>query len=336
MSFSQDDRRNAIIKNIAKLQKMETDLHKQYEEIMNNKMVIDVGTSSDNSKSVNLPEEGLVVDPESLNTQYSDTFSVAVDGTTLTVKRTDSTGGWDQDLRLNAISQTELDNASQLISNINNASDIRLSQYSELMALNDDIKDSSTEMATVTVAEESLNMSKEKLNILNTQKNNQMRMVQINTYYGKRYDAHIGVMKVFLLMCVIILIIAILSKKNIIPSNLTNALCAVVFVIFACILIRKMYDLSKRSNMNYDEYEWKYDGETSGSDAYPDSSMNDTANSATLANVGFGCVGADCCGDGLTYDSSLNICIEGFNGINSWSQSPAKPHDTKENVYAGV
>jgi len=67
------------------------------------------------------------------------------------VKRTDSTGGWGQDLRLNTILQTTLDKGSQLISNINNSSDVRMSQFNELMFLNDEMKEDILEVLIIMV-----------------------------------------------------------------------------------------------------------------------------------------------------------------------------------------
>lgn len=65
--------------------------------------ILNVGPSDSNKKSITLPETGMVVDPNPVNRQnleWSDRFSVSVDGNTLTVTRTDSNVGWSQELQL--------------------------------------------------------------------------------------------------------------------------------------------------------------------------------------------------------------------------------------------
>ena len=53
--------------------------------------------------------------------------------------------------------------------------------------------------------------------LLNEDIKNQMRITEINTYYGKRYRAHSNLIKLIILFVVPIIILAILAKKKIIP-----------------------------------------------------------------------------------------------------------------------
>ena len=71
--------------------------------------VIDIGRSSRNTKTVQLPHDSMTVSPIPVNKQdprWPDTFSVTVSGKTLTVKRVDSSGGWGQPLQLSATTST--------------------------------------------------------------------------------------------------------------------------------------------------------------------------------------------------------------------------------------
>ena len=89
--------------------------------------LITVGTSpSSNTKTITLDStsttpsadsyDGMMVYPDPyLNgepSHYSDTFSTSVSGTTLTVTRTDSSGGWGQDLQLKAVRALTLDSVN--------------------------------------------------------------------------------------------------------------------------------------------------------------------------------------------------------------------------------
>ena len=54
------------------------------------------------------------------------------------------------------------------------------------------------ELTTIKVIEGELNNSKAQMNALNKQKNNKLRMVEINTYFGKRYEAQTNIIKVII------------------------------------------------------------------------------------------------------------------------------------------
>ena len=78
------------------------------------------------------------------------------------------------------------------------------------------------QMTLVGVVEEELDSAKSNLHRLTDAKNNKVRMSEINTYYGKRYSAHTGVMKILIMICIPLLILAILRKKNLVPRNIAN------------------------------------------------------------------------------------------------------------------
>lgn len=72
-------------------------------------ITIDLGRSDTNEKTVELPDDNMTVDPLPINTQdpsWSDKFEVKVMGRNLKVKRTDSDGGWVQELRLKGKKQS--------------------------------------------------------------------------------------------------------------------------------------------------------------------------------------------------------------------------------------
>ena len=53
-------------------------------------------------------------------------------------------------------------------------------------------------------------------------RNNKQRMIQLNTYYGKRFMAQAGVMKIFIYMCIPILILAVLANMGFLPKSNRN------------------------------------------------------------------------------------------------------------------
>ena len=88
-----------------------------------------------------------------------------------------------------------------------------------------------------------------------------MRMVQINTYYGKQYKAQASLMKLCIFVGVILLILAIL-RKSILPESIANILLGIVFALGGFFIIRKWIDISRRDNMNFDAYNWQFNPDT--------------------------------------------------------------------------
>jgi SMC interacting uncharacterized protein involved in chromosome segregation len=116
----------------------------------------------------------------------------------------------------------------QIINKINEISQMRMNLYSSLNDLHSfyqqNVSASRTtlgqSMAAIDVLENELNQSKIRMNLIEEEKNNKLRLVEINTYYGKRYNAHSKLMKTIVIICIPIIILAVLANMGILPSNL--------------------------------------------------------------------------------------------------------------------
>ena len=116
----------------------------------------------------------------------------------------------------------------QIINKINEISQMRMNLYANLketysfyqknVAASKNIVGESTE--AVNILENELNQTKIRLNLLEDQKYNKLRLVEINTYYGKRYNAYSGLMKTIIIICIPIIILTILANKQILPPKL--------------------------------------------------------------------------------------------------------------------
>jgi len=210
------------------------------------------------------------------------------------------------------------DQQKQIIDKINQISQMRMNLYAGLKDMyssyQQDVSDSrntmDNQMVSVDLIENELNDSKRRLNLLEDQKNNKIRLVQINTFYGKQYDAHKQIMKVVVVMCIPILILTVLANKGILPSRITALLIGIIIIIGLFIIGGKIIDLSNRSNLNFDEYNWYFNKEaeitsetTNGEDSPIDASNDPWTKKAKT------CVGAECCNENSTYDETQNICI---------------------------
>ena len=213
-------------------------------------------------------------------------------------------------------------NSEAIINHINQLSQVRISLFKSLnntyKSLQKNVNNSRTELVelltVVSIVEEELNNAKAQLNQLYDIKHSKMRMVEINTYYGKQYKAQSGLMKLIIFVFILLLILVILYKKGLIPDNIAKILLGVVFAVGAFFIIRRLLDISVRDNMNFDSYEWNFNPdnqppavyETDTSKLVGDTKIKDNA----FKFFGIDCIGAQCCTDGMKYDSEMRACIK--------------------------
>ena len=147
----------------------------------------------------------------------------------------------------------------------------------------------------------------------NTEK---LRMVEINTYYTQRYQAHVELMKTIIFVCIPLLLILILTNKEILPARVGYILGGIILVIGIVLIGLKIFDLSIRNNMDYNEYDQVYyqvKEDPKGHVAMPDIGQEleqefHSSISALEKNLGFACIDGKCCGAGTTYNSILGQC----------------------------
>jgi hypothetical protein len=198
----------------------------------------------------------------------------------------------------------------QIINKINEISQIRLNLYAGLKEMysyyQQNVSASRStlgqEITAIDVIENELNQAKIRLNLIQDQKYNKLRLVEINTYYGKRYSAHTQLMKTIVLTCIPLIILAILANKGIVPSNIYRLLAALTIIIGIIILGKQLIDISNRDNMNWDEYNWYFNQAEA-----PTGDGTEPQNPWATPSVT--CIGSACCYEGSTYDASQNICL---------------------------
>ena len=155
------------------------------------------------------------------------------------------------------------------------------------------------------LAKQYITTIEEDTNILENDRNTKQKMVEVNTYYSQKYDAHGDFFKVILITFVIVFILAFLRNKSLIPSKIAHILISIVFAVSLIIIIWKIWDLSNRDNMVYDEYKQPY--MLKNTDSVSNTNL-DWENSLKLPG-NLGCIDANCCSIGTTWDSSNNTCI---------------------------
>ena len=215
-----------------------------------------------------------------------------------------------------AVSKSE---ANRIVRRINEISSLRQNLFKNLKnmysLLRNNVSSSRrnlvNDMTNIGIVESELKNAKNQIQVLKTEKNNKVRMVEINKYYSSNYENHSEVMKIIILTCIPIILFAALGNKEIIPSSITNIIISICLGIGLIFLFFKIKDIAFRDNMNYDEYDYtKIPGTSSSDDSSEDYPWGSHL-SAKISNKwddDFGCMGKECCDDGTAFNSDSNKC----------------------------
>lgn len=230
-----------------------------------------------------------------------------------------------------------------LIGQVNSLSQQRIALYTNLKTqyvqsqqtsiLHDQTLDQS--MMAISVLENALDQSKRKLNQLENQQFNKLRLVEINTYFGKRNQAHSNVMITVIYICIPVIILLVFAQHGILPPNLTKFFLGIVFIWGTWKLGEQLIDMSNRSAMNWDEYQWEFNPANAPS-PLPLSSNSSNSNSSNPWTVSsLTCIGSACCDPTTaTYDATQNKCIPNTTSTSSTTSSTTST--SKEEPFRGL
>lgn len=228
-------------------------------------------------------------------------------------------------LESNSSTMTD-DEQNQLIQKISEISQMRINLYKSLSVMNNFYKGSlvnsrdtlDEQVVAIGVIEDQLNDAKKRLALIEEEKNNNIRKIEINDYYSNKYNSHSNIMKIIIYMLIPIIILALLYNNGILPKVIYLILVVIISIIGFYFLFTSFFYNTIRDNMNYQEFNWDFNqknapvlGTNSTSDVDPWSGGVTTV-----------CVGAQCCNQYESYDVSLNKCISITNNssnINSTS-----------------
>jgi len=195
---------------------------------------------------------------------------------------------------------------NQIINNINNLSQTRINLFNSLKDLyqyaQDNVSENRTElvdkMVVAKVMESQLNNMKNMMNELDQIKNNKLRMVQINTYYGKQYQAQTNLMQFIIKICAVIIILIFLTKMFLIPQQVSYVLLIIVISVGGFFIFRKVSDISSRDKMDFDRYESpSMQGKLSNTYEYDKDYSSLDINMWSI------------CGEGTAFNNDLGQCV---------------------------
>ena len=162
------------------------------------------------------------------------------------------------------------------------------------------------QLVAAQVVESQLNTAKSTLDGLREDKSNKLRLVEINNYYGRKYEYQTDIMKLIVITCAPILVISILMKKGLIPELIATGLIVVIISAGIIAVVRKLMDLNRRNNMNFDQYDSDFNPYAVSVTKTETTNLADLSKSSLLST----CVGASCCNDVTTvWDEASTTCI---------------------------
>ena len=242
---------------------------------------------SDNN-NVEQTNDQLVTDIQSLQTMEQELFSSLENNPNLTNEQQEQIVD-----KMNQLSNMRI-NLYQTLSGVNNY------YQNALTSSQGTLKDQTT---AIYIVESELNQSKRRLELLNAEKSNKVRLVEINNYYGDKYAEHGNLMKIIIFTLVPIIILALLNNKDILPNSIYYGLTVIIALIGGYFFWIRFASIITRDNMDYQSYDWYFDptGAPTASGSGEDPWMS-TLDYGT-------CIGDACCSPGLVYDFSLNQCV---------------------------
>jgi len=144
-----------------------------------------------------------------------------------------------------------------------------------------------------------------------------LRMIEINTYYSKRYKAHIELMKLIIVFLIPIILLSVLLKKRILPPLIFKFIIMLICIIGAYFIFSKIWDLIRRDNIVFDKISWQFNPKTLDKVDTTNKHwlLKDVKDECKKTDVSEICYGDDCCDRGTVYDKNKKKCVvsdEGF------------------------
>lgn len=374
MNISNAQSSEDIISALQSLQNLEKQLHNELNEsvIQNSISTVNeniyVGPSSEQSKTVNLPsnisftnvsEIGYVPSGSkmiTLSTNYSVRIIKNNDGSQQLEVTGPSEEGWSEQLYLKGIgylgsSQNINNQATQtkagqreIIEKINRVSAARVAMFKSLNQMYDNSVQSSVnsrndlvhQITALKLVEDELKNAKSHIDMMKSDRDNKLRMAELNMYQSDRYDAYVKFFKLVLFVIVPSIGIYLLLKINFFRSPESDSgfrliikdLLIIVmsgFMVYGTYrIVMNAYDLSIRNNMNFNSYDFDFSTSSSPSLVQYDEAQDKIIGAELKAEFGdaqsdlttvgsslkdAGCIGQECCASGTMYNKKTNKCI---------------------------
>ena len=151
----------------------------------------------------------------------------------------------------------------------------------------------------VAVIDREMQLAKNRIAYINKEKNNKMRVVEINQYYGAAYQERTLLIKwIIALFLVLLVLYVIYVYFPIIPKFIINLLFVVIIGYFGYHILQVILSILARSRMVYEEYEWGFN-----KDGAPEFNRDaDVSNPFKMRSMA-SCIAQNCCSEGTLWNA---------------------------------
>lgn len=371
MNVSNTQSSEDIIRGLQTLQNLEKQLHNELNQSLIQNTIstvnenIYVGPSSESSKTIDLPANisfnsisgiGYVPSGSKMISSGSNyTTKITGTGGNQQLEVVGGSEGWSEQLYLkgtgylgtsNEINNKTTSKTSQgkLIQKINEVANARVAMFKSLNQMYDNSVRSSVnsrndlvhQITALKMVENELKNAKGHIDIMKTERDNKLRMAELNMYESDKYDAYVKFMKLILFVAIPCIAIFFLLRIKFFKSPESNSgmrliLKDLLIIVMCAILVYgsyriiiSAYDLSIRNNMNFNSYDFDFQSDGGPSLIQYDEEQDQKIATAIkddlsgvqrgIKSVGAvlkdaGCIGQECCGPNTTYNKKTDKCI---------------------------
>lgn len=217
--------------------------------------------------------------------------------------------------RQSTMSDAEIENITNQVNSLTatrvNLYNTLAKNYNTEVRLEDSVNKSMEQQTkTLKILERELNRSKSNLAKLKDEKYNQLKMIEINNYFGKQYENHVQLIKIIIIVGVCMLATLLLNYVSALKPA-SRPLFNLVTIVGLFFIASKLVDLYLRKNDNYDEYEWPVapttDRELTTANAESTSFID--VSGIDIIPPGM-CFGTSCCSLGTTWLDGSGCVID--------------------------
>lgn len=206
-------------------------------------------------------------------------------------------------------SKQQLSNSeiNTIVSQINDLSETRTNLYNMISqslqseAINESNKNINLKEQTfmLHVLENELNKSKSLLSSIEDDTLNQLKMVEISSYYVDKYYTQKRLAQIIFVCCIFLIFISYGIKS--INNGGILIFLYICFIIFIFIILYFIYDYYVRTVFNFNEYDWWFAPSTPPMST---SSTSSTTSTTDTSGNTFTCTDNSCCASGTIWSST--------------------------------
>jgi ABC-type multidrug transport system fused ATPase/permease subunit len=156
----------------------------------------------------------------------------------------------------------------------------------------------------VAIMDREMIQAQKRLAYINEQKQNKLRVVEINQYYSASYAEWTRLVKIIITSVLAFTLVYTASNYfPLIPSEIYSILIFIVSITSLYFIFATILSIISRDNMVYDEYTWKFD--TNSAPKFdPSMSFTNPFKSTFMT-----CIGQNCCQYGTIWQPDIGKCV---------------------------